>query len=104
MIHLIKKFTARLPISYYFTVRPFVFVDWTGGGANEEVLNQFTMRAICPKRKSTLTVVFIITNYLLLGYYFVSILECAYLVSFMVVPLRHGDLLYFFRQIKLKRL
>jgi len=45
-----KLFTARFPVGYHFTVRPFAVISWTDGGASEGILSQFVMRAACPKK------------------------------------------------------
>ena len=45
------KFTARLPVCYYFTVRPFAEYGWTDGGTNEEAENQVYRRTIGPSKK-----------------------------------------------------
>ena len=46
----LEEFTARLPYSYYFTLRPFAVYGWTDGGANEEATNQFTNGLKAQKR------------------------------------------------------
>ena len=43
------KFTARYPVCYHFTIRPFAVDGWTDGGANEGTWNQFIKRAAGPK-------------------------------------------------------
>ena len=51
-----KRFTARFPVSYHFTVRPFVVIDWVDGGASEGIWKPILFTGLVPTKSSTFAV------------------------------------------------
>ena len=48
-----KTFTARFPVGFHFTVRPFAVTSWTIRGANEGILKSILFTSLAPTKSST---------------------------------------------------
>ena len=51
-----ERLTARSPVSYHFTVRPFVIFDWAGGGASEGIWKSILFTGLVPTKSSPFAV------------------------------------------------